>query len=88
VKPEYYSSRIRPCGAPIGVGDERQAHSEMTHGYGGDLTLWYSAVPGYGGTFGIRDVQLGCFWNTYGGDRISRSTVDVVCVRNTPLAGQ
>jgi hypothetical protein len=38
VKPEYYSSRIQPCGAPIGVGEERRGHEKMTHGYGGDLT--------------------------------------------------
>jgi hypothetical protein len=54
-------------------------------------TPWPSgsqAVPRYGGPCEIHDVQPSCFWNTYGGDHISRSTVDVVYVRNTPSAGQ
>jgi hypothetical protein len=32
-------------------------------------------------------MQLGYYWNMCGGDHISRSTVGMVCVKNTPLAG-
>jgi hypothetical protein len=58
----------------------------MVHGT--PLPSGIPTIPRYGGPYGIRGVQRGCYWNEYGGDRFPRGTVSMVCIRSTPPAGQ
>jgi hypothetical protein len=45
--------------------------------------LVVGAVPRYGGPYGVRDVQQGCYSNECGGDYISRSIVGTICAQST-----